>query len=86
MTEARIGWAAPERRLVDAATADRAWYRVAARELAATGDRLAGGVGCGAVDPQTWDRLPERSDPVWLGDRRDVLLREARGVHAGRRG
>ncbi|WBB54706.1 class I SAM-dependent methyltransferase [Verrucosispora sp. WMMD573] len=49
MTEARIDWAADTSRLVDAATADRAWYRTVARELVAPGDRLAVDVGCGGA-------------------------------------
>ncbi|WFF05860.1 hypothetical protein O7622_22735 [Micromonospora sp. WMMD1076] len=63
-TEARIDWAAHTTRLVDGATADRAWYQAVARELVAPGDRLAGDVGCGgagmtlAVGPPP---LPSRS-------------------------
>ncbi|MBU8861553.1 MULTISPECIES: class I SAM-dependent methyltransferase [unclassified Micromonospora] len=48
-TEARIDWAAHKTRLVDAATADRAWYQAVARELVAPGDRLAVDVGCGGA-------------------------------------
>ncbi len=48
-TEARIDWAAQTTRLVDAATADRAWYQAVARELVAPGDRLAGDVGGGGA-------------------------------------
>ncbi|MCZ7418682.1 MULTISPECIES: class I SAM-dependent methyltransferase [unclassified Micromonospora] len=49
MTEARIDWAAAAPHLVDAATADRAWYQAVARELVAPGDRLAVDVGCGGA-------------------------------------
>ncbi|MDG4795610.1 class I SAM-dependent methyltransferase [Micromonospora sp. WMMD1082] len=49
MTEARIDWAAHAPRLVDAATADRAWYHAVARELVAPGDRLAVDIGCGGA-------------------------------------
>ncbi|WP_235944778.1 hypothetical protein [Verrucosispora sioxanthis] len=37
-------------------------------------------------DLHTWDRLLDSEDPVWLGNRRDVFLLEARSVHVGRRG
>ncbi|MEU0077558.1 hypothetical protein [Micromonospora tulbaghiae] len=48
MTGARIDWAAHATRLVDAATADRAWYG-RRRELVAPGDRLAVDVGRGGA-------------------------------------